>query len=131
MQVPVTTYYLEMRSRNDLRPRRLLRDDLHLVLVQPALPELNRFFYTAVGGDWYWIDRLPWSYQQWRDYLQRPDLETWMMTAAGVPVGYCELERQADNGVELVYFGVLPGFIGQGFGGHLLTVMVERAWEWD
>ncbi len=131
MQVPVTTFYLQMCSRAELRPSRLVRDDLHLVLVRPPLPELNRFFYTAVGGAWYWLDRLSWSYRRWLDYLERPELETWMLTVNGVPAGYCELERQQDREVEVVYFGLLPRMVGQGLGGHLLTAMVERAWNWN
>jgi GNAT superfamily N-acetyltransferase len=30
--------------------------------------------------------------------------------------------------VEIIYFGLLPQFISQGIGGHLLTVGVQRAW---
>jgi GNAT superfamily N-acetyltransferase len=48
---------------------------------------------------------------------------------AGTPAGYCELERQPDAAVELVYFGLLPRFIGQGLGGTLLTAAITRAWE--
>ena len=44
-------------------------------------------------------------------------------------MGYAELEWQAGGDVEVVYFGILPQFIGQGLGGHLLTAAVERAWQ--
>jgi GNAT superfamily N-acetyltransferase len=124
----VTTYYLEMTRPSDLIPKRSARKDLLLAKVDPPMPELNRFFYTAVGGDWYWLDRLPWTYPQWVDYLGRPGLETWMLAVAGLPAGYFELDVQPGGEVEIAYFGLLPRFIGQGLGGHLLTVAVERAW---
>jgi GNAT superfamily N-acetyltransferase len=127
--VSVTTYYLEMKSPDELRAKRVARSDVTVVRIDPPLPELNRFFYTAVGGDWFWIDRLPWSYQKWRDYLLRPELETWMLTVAGVPAGYVELEAQAEDNIEIAYFGLLPAFIGQGLGAHLLTAGIERAWQ--
>ncbi len=130
MQVPITTSYVQMTSPDQLRPRRLARDGLALVPVRPPIPELNRFFYTAVGGDWYWLDRLPWSRQRWLAYLDRPELETWLLTVAGVPAGYCELEMQPDQQVEVAYFGLLPAFVGQGLGSHFLTAVVERAWAW-
>ena len=38
---------------------------------RPA-PELSRFFYRAVGGDWYWLDRLDWTYDQWLAWVERP-----------------------------------------------------------
>ena len=57
------------------------------------------------------------------------------------PAGYFELEKQRDtrntqeagvststDAVELVYFGVLPPFIGRGVGGALLTEAIRRAW---
>jgi GNAT superfamily N-acetyltransferase len=47
---------------------------------------------------------------------------------AGTPAGYIELGKHPTNEVEIIYFGLLPQFIGQGLGGHLLTVGVQRAW---
>jgi GNAT superfamily N-acetyltransferase len=92
------------------------------------MPELNRFFYTAVGGDWYWIDRLGWTYRDWLDYLGAPAVETWVLYVKGVPAGYFELDARSGD-PEIAYFGLLPGFIGRGLGGHMLTAAVERAWE--
>jgi GNAT superfamily N-acetyltransferase len=130
MNISVTTYYLEMTAPGQLRPKRTSRSEVVLARVRTPMPELNRFFYTAVGGDWYWIDRLPWTYPQWLAYLDRPGLETWVLSVSGIPAGYFELEMQAGADVEVVYFGILPQFIGQGFGGHLLTEAVERGWAW-
>jgi GNAT superfamily N-acetyltransferase len=131
MQVDITTTYLEMWARSALRPLYCERGDLEIVQITTPQPEFNRFLYTAVGGDWYWLDRLVWTYQQWLDWLDRPEVETWVAYVAGAPAGYFELEAQTDGAVELVYFGLLPQFIGQRLGGHLLTVAVERAWEME
>jgi GNAT superfamily N-acetyltransferase len=125
----VTTYYLEIRDPRDLRSKCSPRGDVALVRILPPLPELNRFFYTSVGGDWHWTDRLAWPYQKWLAYLDRPELETWMLTAAaGIPAGYFELESQAGQDVEIAYFGLLPSFVGAGLGGYLLTCAIERGW---
>jgi GNAT superfamily N-acetyltransferase len=129
MRIEVTTWYLEMTARSDLRPKRSSRSDLGLARVALPMPELNRFFYTAVGGAWYWIDRLGWTWSEWLSYLDRPELETWVLSVAGVPAGYFELEAQAKNAVEIAYFGLLPSYTGQGLGGHLLTLATERAWD--
>jgi len=99
------------------------------VRVSIPSPELNRYFYTAIGGDWYWIDRLKWTYAEWRRYLDRPELVTWLITVAGVPAGYFELERQAEDDVEIVYFGLLREHVGRGFGGWALSEAAERAWQ--
>ena len=86
-------------------------------------------FYATVGGDWYWIDRLDWTRDQWLAWVDRPELETWIGYCEGTPAGYFELERQPGGDVEVAYFGLLPGFLGRGIGGALLTAAVERAWE--
>jgi GNAT superfamily N-acetyltransferase len=128
MRIPVTVTHLELRSPNDLRPKPLPSPDAAVVRLSAPIPELNRFFYTAVGGDWYWIDRLRWTYSDWQSYLNRPELETWVVSAAGVPAGYFELERQAGDDVEIVYFGLLPACTGRGLGGWALTEAARRAW---
>lgn len=129
MKKQVTTYYLEMNSPAELRPSRAHVAELEIRRAHVPAPELNRFLYTAVGGDWHWVDRLDWTYARWLAYLSRPDIETWVAYVRGTPAGYFELERQAGDEVELAYFGLLPQFIGQGIGGLLLTSAIERAWK--
>ena len=46
-----------------------------------------------------------------------------------VPAGFAELERSADGSVEIVYFGLLPDFIGRGVGRAFLDAVVARAWD--
>ncbi len=125
---PVTTTYLEMRSAEAAVPftgeRRL---EVHR--VELPCPELNRFFYLAVGSDWTWYMRLPWGRAEWTAWADRPELETWIGYRAGTPVGYFELEHQPGPEVELAYFGLLPRFVGQGLGSELLSVAIARAWE--
>ena len=125
----VSTTYLEMTLRTELRSsRRPPRLPCTVARVEVPTPALNRFLYVAVGQAWAWNDRLEWDAAQWRDYVDRPELETWVAYVRGTPAGYFELERQADE-VEIVYFGLLPAFIGLGLGGTLLTRAIERAFD--
>jgi GNAT superfamily N-acetyltransferase len=128
MRQQIVTYYLEMTHPAQLVPARKPHPAFSLVQVEIPCPPLNRFLYTTVGGDWYWLDRLGWSYAQWQRYLEQEGVETWVASIAGTPAGYFELEGQAGGNVEIAYFGLLPQFIGQGLGGALLTATVERAW---
>jgi GNAT superfamily N-acetyltransferase len=129
MEVQVTTYHLEMTDRGALQAVGIPSDQLELKQVQYPCPEFNRFFYTAIGGDWYWADRLGWTYEQWRQWADRPELETWVAYLDGAPAGYFELERQPGGNVEIAHFGLLPSFTGRGLGGWLLTAAIERAWQ--
>jgi len=127
--VPVTITYLEMHAPEALKPKPTSRSDVSVIRAQKPSPELNRFFYTAVGGDWYWLDRLPWTHADWMRYLDREELETWLVAVEGIPAGYFELERQPEDDVEIVYFGLLPAYTSAGFGGWALTQAVQRAWQ--
>ena len=62
-------------------------------------------------------------------WLGRPEGETWVGYRGGTPAGYFELEAQEGGSVEIVYFGILPGFAGQGSGGYLVTQAVPRAFS--
>ncbi|SEP94388.1 Acetyltransferase (GNAT) domain-containing protein [Solimonas aquatica] len=124
----VTTWYLQMHSPQALRPARPLQPEPLLMRAEQPLPMLNRFLYTAVGGHWFWRDRLNWSYARWQAWLDRPELETWVLYVRGTPAGYIELEAQCEGDVEIAYFGLMREFSGQGLGGHLLTRGLQRAW---
>jgi len=129
MQRLVTTTYLDMTHRDELRPARPSAIPWQLVQVEMPCPELNRSLYTAVGAYWWWYSRLSWDDARWLAYLDRPELETWVAYVSGTPAGYFELERQHDAAVELASFGLLPRFIGKGIGGTLLTAAITRAWK--
>lgn len=129
MQRLITTTYLEMTERTQLRPAAPGAPRFDLVRVEAPCPELNRCLYTAVGTDWWWHVRLSWDYARWMSYLDRAELETWVAYVGGTPAGYFELERQEGGHVELAYFGLLPAFIGRGLGGPLLTAAIARAWD--
>jgi GNAT superfamily N-acetyltransferase len=51
------------------------------------------------------------------------------MTWQAAPAGYFELKRWADDSVEIAYFGLLPDYIGRGWGKYLLTEAVRAAWS--
>jgi ribosomal protein S18 acetylase RimI-like enzyme len=125
----VTLTYLEMLSAHQLRPcARPGEGDLVLARAEIPSPEFSRFLYTAVGSRWGWKGRRRWTYAQWREYLDRPELETWVGYVSATPIGYGELEWQEDGNVELCCFGLLPQFLGRGLGGPLLTKVVQRSW---
>lgn len=124
----VTIRYLEMTSPRDMRAKRSALQDVAFGAVRSAMPELNHFFYTAIGGERFWLDRRTWTRAEWAAYVSRPEVETWVLSVASVPAGYVELERQVSGEVEIKYFGLLAAFVGRGLGAHLLTEAVERAW---
>lgn len=124
-----TTWYLEMTDPAELKPGREPGGDVRLTRAQAPGPAFSRFLYETVGRDYRWTDRSPWTDQEWRERVERPEVETWVLYDRGTPAGYAELEAQPEGAVEVVYFGLLPGFLGRGLGGHMLTETLRRAWD--
>jgi GNAT superfamily N-acetyltransferase len=91
-------------------------------------PEFNKFLHTVVGYPYRWGGREDWTSEDWVAHAQDENLQTWVAYVEGTPAGYFEIEKRPAGDVEIVCFGLLAPFIGQGLGGHLLTVAVERAW---
>jgi len=94
-----------------------------------ALPEVSRFLYVTVGGRWRWYLRKDWTWDQWKTWLDRKEIHTWIAYLDGTPLGYFELESQPRATTEIQYFGLIPCFIGQGYGKLLLEDAIEKAWQ--
>jgi GNAT superfamily N-acetyltransferase len=125
----VTIKFLEMNSPAELRPKRSTTPGVTVARVPKPMPELNRFFYAAVGADYHWTDRQDWTADQWREYVTNSDLETHVLSVDAIPAGYFELLRHDNGDVEIKYFGLMSSFIGMGLGAHMLTAAAESAWR--
>ncbi|MEO1183165.1 MAG: hypothetical protein AAFX51_20610, partial [Cyanobacteria bacterium J06636_28] len=83
-RLEVTTTYLEMLSVEQIVPA--APTDLTVMEAAVPCPEFQRFLYTAVGGSWYWMDRLRWTYKQWLDYISQDTVRIWVGYVQGAPL---------------------------------------------
>ena len=125
----IITTYLEMRLPAQLRPAHCADKRLQIRQKQEADWRFNRDLYLAVGERWSWIDKRPWTDEQWKEYGLAPELRTFGAYYGDSLAGYYELRRDNEGGVEIAYFGLLPEFFGRRFGGALLTSAIEEAWR--
>lgn len=123
----ITIYYLEM-SRADELIQSTRAADLSVIEAEIDNYRLNRFLYQLVGEPWQWVDKLKLTDGEWQRYVENPDLRTWVAYHRGSIAGYFELLKTADGSIQIAYFGLAPDFIGQGFGGYLLTQAIRQAW---
>ena len=118
--------HLEMRALSALRPATTPLGDYSF-----AREKLNgedyRALYLAVGDAWLWRDRLVLSDDELNAYFASPNVQLWILRVAGEAAGYVELQRHADDRVEIVYFGLVARYFGRGLGGWMLTRAVEEA----
>jgi GNAT superfamily N-acetyltransferase len=124
-----TRTYLEMNDSGQLLHAALPDAEWRVEQMRDCAPEFWRFLYAEVGRDYHWVDRLPWSIDEIRAYINDPAVSVWLLSVWSSPAGYFELRRAPDGSVEIAYFGLLKHFHGRGLGGHLLTHAAQRAWE--
>jgi GNAT superfamily N-acetyltransferase len=126
--IEVTRTYLEMRNPSELNGAKVADPSIKIIERPDCSIELFRELYAEVGKNYHWIDRLPWTDEQIVAHLDKPENSIWLMTCDGETAGYFELRKCEDGSVELAYFGLMPPFIGRGYGKHLLTCATEQAW---
>ncbi|WP_298129164.1 GNAT family N-acetyltransferase [Micropruina sp.] len=127
----VTTWSLQMLQPAAGAPRPL-PEGVRLERADGITPEYARFLYALVGGNWYWLDRLRWSREQWAEELAIPGREFWVLYGDGVPLGYVHLHPVVEpdgTHVEIRYFGLAQPGLGRRLGGLLLEHGIAAAWS--
>ena len=125
----VKTIYLQMFAR----PERVVpppREGLVVLHAKQPPVAYYRFLYDAVGRDYDWTSRKKLSDAELAALLNDPRLEVHVLMAEGVPAGFAELDRRIDGEIELVQFGLMPEFIGQGLGRYFLQWAIDKAWSY-
>jgi len=93
----------------------------------PAVP-YYRSLYDAVGREYHWLSRRKMSDEALAALLGDPRNELHVLHVAGTPAGFAELDRRRPGEVELVQFGLISRFIGQGLGKWFLQWTIDQAW---
>ncbi len=125
----VKTTYLQMLAH----PQRVVpppREGLTVVHAKKPPVAYYRFLYDAVGRDYDWNSRKKLADAELAVLLNDPRLEVHVLMADGVPAGFAELDRRIEDEIELVQFGLLPEFIGQGLGRCFLPWTIDKAWSY-
>ncbi|UCG58020.1 MAG: GNAT family N-acetyltransferase [Phycisphaerales bacterium] len=122
--------YLQMLDSKELIERDCADPEFRVKECLDEQWRVSKSFYRSVGKDWNWIDRLGWTDRQWMEYAQAKNLRTFVAYKAGSSAGYYELKKDEDGAVEIAFFGLLPAFIGKGYGRFLLSHAIGNAWQW-
>lgn len=120
---------LELTSPSELVPARAPPAPLELEEVDSAAAAVLRSTYVRIGAPHGWIGRSAWSDDQWEEELSRPGVKAWLARVDGDVAGFVELEGESNGDVGIVVFGLVPEFVGRGFGGAFLTLATQLAWE--
>ncbi len=128
--VDVTVRQLVMRRRPD--PDRVLPETPLGVRLRHVFGEesaaLIGEMYRRVGAAWHWRDRVHWTPSEWESFLVDRHAEVWLAELGGEPAGFFVLGQQGGEEVTILYFGLVPEWIGRGAGAWLLDRAIDCAW---
>jgi len=124
----VVRTYLEMASPGELRAVPPPDPCPRIDRIGECPPSFYRYLYSEVGRAFHWVDRLSWSDETVSRHLAAAGTSLWLLSWQGAPAGYFELKAYQDDSMEIAYFGLLPEYIGRGWGKYLLSEAVRIAW---
>jgi len=129
-RIAVEVTFLRMDRRpGGARPALPAGVSVHRLLPRASVAEYRRL-YDAVGQDYVWWLRRTLSDAQLDEVLGDPRISVHVARdAAGADLGFYELDRRHWPTINLAYFGLLPGAIGQGLGMALLRHAIGAAWN--
>ena len=121
MITKVDRKYLEINSPDEINSSEPMIN-CKIEVKNPPDFQINKFFYKQIGKSYRWIDRLVWDDVKWMNYINNSNLETYVLTENEELIGFFELLFHLElRKCEIAYFGILDQYIGQKYGGYLLS----------
>ena len=128
--IPVTVTHLEMTSPDRCSPVPSVLEPTAILRAERPTISFYRYLYDTVGADWNWFMRRRLSDGELAAIIHDDRDEVFVLHVRGVPAGYVELDRRINEEVEIAYFGLIPEYVGRGFGKYLLAWGLTRAWSY-
>jgi GNAT superfamily N-acetyltransferase len=116
--------YLEMAARPPLRPTPAC--PLRLVRWRAPDPAKYRLLFARVGGPWLWYSRL--TFDDARLLAEMGEVHA-VVNAAGIEVGFVELDFRTPGECLIKFLGLVPELAGKGHGKWLFAMVLALAWR--
>ncbi|MGQ1788126.1 GNAT family N-acetyltransferase [Saccharicrinis sp. GN24d3] len=127
--VPSEVYFLKMEEKPTLRENNIENTSL-IEIAKPIDISWYRELYSEVGKNFNWLDRLFMDDAELYSKINSSKTHIYTLNIKQKHAGYCELVEEGDH-VEILYFGLLPDFIGKGYGRYFLNKTIELAWRFS
>jgi GNAT superfamily N-acetyltransferase len=125
--VPVTVTFLEMNQPQSF-PSPLPNTSFDL-LPKPIDVNDYRKYYYGVGEKYFWLDRMVMPDDELYQKINAENVDIYVFRVDNEEAGYIEFIKDEDF-VEILYFGLMPDFIGKGLGKYFLQWVIAKAWSY-
>lgn len=129
IETAATVNYLESRicPESIINIRQGSKFDIY---PKPVSVESYRKLYYGVGEEWHWLDRMVMPDQELESLINAPNNEIYLFSVDGVTAGFAEFVKE-EKFTEIMYFGLLPDFVGKGWGHYFLQIVIQQAWTYQ
>ena len=124
---PVTVTFLEMHVAKPF-PDPLPGTRFEL-LPKPISVDEYRKYYYGVGEKHYWLDRMVMPDAELFPKINAGNIDIYVFYLNENAAGYIEFIKEPDY-VEILYFGIMPEYIGKGYGKYFLQWVIAKAWSY-
>lgn len=105
-------------------------DAQFILLKKPVDPDIYLQYYSEVGKEHFWLDRLVMTKNELSELINAANIDIYALQAENQPAGYVEFIVDKDF-TEILYFGIMPAFIGKGLGKYALDWAINKAWSYS
>ncbi len=125
---PVKVTFLEMHEK----PEKIsLKEETKFsLLANPISVETYRPLYYGVGEKHFWLDRMVMEDEKLSGLINADNIDIIAMYMNNEVAGYAEFKKE-EKFTEIVYFGLMPAFIGKGLGKYFLDWAIQQAWSYN
>jgi len=125
---PVTVTFLEMHEPKELP---VTWPNTHFELLpKPISAEEYRKYYYGVGEKHFWLDRMVMPDEELTEKINAENIDIFLFYINKEVAGYIEFVKE-EKYVEILYFGLMPAFIGKSYGKYFLQWVIAKAWSYQ
>ena len=125
---PITVSFLEMHERPVAEPEPISGTEFKLLSKPVDVNEYRKIYY-AVGEKHSWLDRMVMPDEELFQKINADNIEIFIFYVNNEPAGYIEFIKE-QRFTEILYFGIMPAFIGKGLGKYFLKWVITKAWSY-
>jgi GNAT superfamily N-acetyltransferase len=125
---PVTVTFLEMHEPKE-SPAAVAGTHFKLLPKPISVIDYRKYYY-GVGEKYFWLDRMVMPDEELFEKINAENVDIFLFYINNVMAGYIEFIKE-EKYIEILYFGLMPEFVGKGLGKYFLQWVIAKAWSYQ
>lgn len=127
-KLDVLITYLEQKARPAITSHPLNSGKIAILRAENPPVHFYRYLYGRIGDPHKWVSRKILSDDALSEIIHHREVYIYILYVDGVPAGLAEIDGRNRSMVEIKFFGLVPEYVGAGYGRYFLSQSIELAW---